>query len=264
MQHFHAQIRSGMVALVHDNHRIQIADYLDQRRLISIGQQNRRIIHPLCKLGQIAVLLIGFASFFFAGAEGIIAEHKQGKLFCHSRGGEVLPHEGLFLGVHLHPPAKIYIQPLAVGMVWIFQRPTGLGQNGLGGHQPYNGLGPELGYGVKNCPQRTGGNIGLASAGGHLGTHMGHTGEHIHIIRHTAEAYQNILFIPVGLIRLCRALQFHHQLQVACKIGNDFFLIRFQFHFFTLLYSRAISRGIFLKVMLCLRSVSWGMAHRSA
>ena len=91
-------------------------------------------------------------------------------------------------------------------MVWIFQRLTGLGQNGLRGHQPYNGLGPALGHGVKNRPQRTGGDIGLAAAGGHLGTHMGHTGKYIHIIRHTAEAHQNILFVPEGLIRLCRAL----------------------------------------------------------
>ena len=253
-----------MMALVHDDHRIQIADHLDQRCLIGIGQQNGRIIHPLGKLGQITILLIGFAAFLFTCAEGIIAEHKQGKLFCHRRGGEVLPHEGLFLGVHLYPPAKIYIQPLAVGMVWIFQCLASLGQNGLGGHQPHHGLGPALGHGVKNCTQRTGSDIGLAAAGGYLGTHMRHTGQHIHIIRHTAEAHQNILFVPESLIRLCRALQFHHQLQVACKIGNDFFLIGFQFHFFTLLYSRAISRGIFLKVILCLYSVSCEMAHRSA
>ena len=264
MQHFHAQIRSGMVALVHDDHRIQIADYLDQRRLIGIGQQNGRIIHPFCKLGQITVLLIGFAAFLFAGTEGIIAEHKQGKLFCHGGRGEVLSHEGLLFGVHLHPPAKIHIQPLTIGMVWIFQCLAGLGQNGLGGHQPYNGLGPALRHGVKNCPQRTGGNIGLAAAGGYLSAHMGHAGEHIHIVGHTAKTHQNILFVPEGLIRLCRALQLHHQLQIARKIGNDFFLIRFQFHFFTLLYSRAISRGIFLKVILCLRSVSCGIAHRSA
>ena len=62
----------------------------------------------------------------------------------------------------------------------------------------------------------------------------------------------------------CRVLQLYHQFQVARKIGNDFFLIRFQFHFFTLLYSRAISRGIFLKVMLYFCSVSWGTAHKSA
>ena len=189
MQHFHAQIRSGMVALVHDDHRIQIADHLNQCRLIGVSQQNGRIIHPLCKLGQITVLLIGFPAFLFAGTEGIIAEHKQRDLFRHSRGGEVLPHEGLLLGVHLHPPAKIHIQPLAVGMVWIFQRLTCLGQNGLRGHQPYNGLGPALRHGVKNRPQRTGGNIGLAAAGGYLGTHMRHAGQHIHIIRHTAEAH---------------------------------------------------------------------------
>ena len=253
-----------MVALVHDDHRIQIADHLDQRCLIGIGQQNGRIIHPLGKLGQITILLIGFAAFLFAGSEGIIAEDKQRKLFCHRRGGEILTHEGLFLGVDLHPPAKIHIQPLAVGMVGIFQRLAGLGQNGLGGHQPYNGLGPALRHGVKNCPQRTGGNIGLAAAGGYLSAHMGHAGEHIHIVGHTAKTHQNILFVPEGLIRLCRALQLHHQLQIARKIGNDFFLIRFQFHFFTLLYSRAISRGIFLKVILCLRSVSCGIAHRSA
>lgn len=35
-------------------------------------------------------------------------------------------------------------------------------------------------------------------------------------------------------------------------------------HFASLLYKRAMSRGIFLKVMLWRRSVSWGMAHRSA
>ena len=256
MQHFHAQIRSGMVALIHDDHRIQIADHLNQCRLIGVSQQNGRIIHPLCKLGQITVLLIGFAPLLFAGAEGIIAEHKQRKLFCHGGRGEILPHESLLLGIYLYPPAKIHIQPLAVGMVGIFQRLACLSQNGLGGHQPHHSLGPALGHGVKNRPQRTGGNIGLAAAGGHLGTHMGHTGKYIHIIRHTAEAHHNILFVPEGLIRLCRALQLHHQLQVACKIGNDLFLIRFQFHFFTLLYSRAMSRGIFLKVMLCLRSVS--------
>ena len=97
------------MAFVHDDHRIQIADHLDQRRLIGIGQQNGRIIHPLGKLSQITILLIGFAAFLFAGSEGIIAEHKQGKLFCHRRGGEVLSHEGLLLGVHLYPPAKIHI-----------------------------------------------------------------------------------------------------------------------------------------------------------
>ena len=65
-----------MVALVHDDYRIQIADHLDQCRLISVGQKNRRIIHPLGKLGQIAVLLIGFAAFLFTCAERIIAEYK--------------------------------------------------------------------------------------------------------------------------------------------------------------------------------------------
>ena len=78
------------------------------------------------------------------------------------------------LGVHLYSPAKIHIQPLAVGMVWIFQRLTGLGQNGLRGHQPYNGLGPALGHGVKNGPQRTGGDIGLAAAGGDVYKRQGH------------------------------------------------------------------------------------------
>ena len=87
-------------------------------------------------------------------------------------------------------------------MVGIFQRLAGLGQNGLRGHQPHHGFGPALGHGVKNRPQRTGSNIGLAAARGHLGTHMRHAGEHIHIIRHTAEAYQNILFVPEDLIRL--------------------------------------------------------------
>ena len=252
------------MALIHNDHRIQIADHLDQRRLIGIGQQNRRIIHPLGKLGQITILLIGFAAFLFTCAEGIIAEYKQGKLFGNGGGGEVLPHEGLLLGVHLHPPAKVHIQPLPVGMVWIFQRLAGLGQNGFRGHQPHHSLSPALGHGVKNRPQRTGSDIGLAAAGGHLGAHMGHAGENIHIVRHTVETHQNILFVPEGLIRLCRALQLHHQIQVACKIGNDFFLIGFQFHFFALPYSRAMSRGIFLKVMLWRRSVSCGMAHRSA
>ena len=189
LQHFHAQIRSGMVALIHDDHRIQIADHLNQCRLIGVSQQNGRIIHPLCKLGQITVLLIGFAPLLFAGAEGIIAEHKQRKLFCHGGRGEVLPHESLLLGIYLYPPAKIHIQPLAVGMVGIFQRLACLSQNGLGGHQPHHSPGPALGHGVKNRPQRTGGNIGLAAAGGHLGTHMGHTGEYIHIVWHTAEAH---------------------------------------------------------------------------
>ena len=232
-----ASTKEMMVALVHDNHRIQIADHLDQRRLIGVSQQNRRIVHPFCKLGQITILLISFASLLFAGTKGIIAEDKQRKLFCYSRWGEVLPHEGLFLGVHLHPPAKIHIQPLTVWMCWVFQSLAGLSQNSLGGHQPHHGFGPALGNSVENRPQRTGGDIGLAAAGGHLGTHMRHAGEHIHIIRHTAEAHQNILFVPEGLIRLCRALQFHHQLQVACKIGNDFFLIRFQFHIMYHLYA---------------------------
>ena len=105
-------------------------------------------------------------------------------------------------------------------MVGIFQRLAGLGQNGLGGHQPHYGLGPALGHGVKNRPQRTGSNIGLAAAGGHLGTHMGHAGEYIHIIRHTAEAHQNILFVPEGLIRLCRAF-LHAPLQPG-NIPGDF------------------------------------------
>ena len=108
-----------MVAFVHNHHRIEKTNYLNQRCFIGVRQQNGRVIHPFCKFSEIAILLIGFPAIFFAGAERIITEHKHRKLFGYHRRAEILSHQRLLFGVYLYTSAKIHIQSLAVRMVGI-------------------------------------------------------------------------------------------------------------------------------------------------
>ena len=178
-----------MMTLVHNDHGIEKPDDLNQGRLIGIGQQHGRVVHPLGELRQIAVFLVRLAPVLFTGTEGIVAQHKDGELLRHRRGGEILAHQRLLFGVNLDPSAEVHLQPLTVGMVRIFQRLAGLGQNGLGGYQPHHGFGPALGHGVENRPQRAGGDVGLSAAGGHLGANLWNPGQGTAIGRHSVEPH---------------------------------------------------------------------------
>ena len=61
IQHLRAELRFCIVAFVHNNDRLQMAQHLNQRRIRRIGQQCIRIFEILCKAEQIAIFLIDLA-----------------------------------------------------------------------------------------------------------------------------------------------------------------------------------------------------------
>ena len=78
------------MAFIHDDYGIEGTDHLNQRRFIRVGEQHGLVLHQLRECRKIAVFLIRFPPLFFAGAERIVAEDKNRKLFRHRGGVEIL------------------------------------------------------------------------------------------------------------------------------------------------------------------------------
>ena len=120
-QHFKAEIRPGVVALVHNDKRVKLIDNLEQGGFVRFLNGAVGLAKHLGKLGKIAVLLIGFQALLAAPTERIIGQHHDGKLFGDGSGIEVLSVQKLLLGVYLHAPAKIHVDFLTVGMLRVFK-----------------------------------------------------------------------------------------------------------------------------------------------
>ena len=120
-QHFKAQFRPGMVALVHDDKRVKLIDNLEQGGFVRFLNGAVGLAKHLGKLGKIAVFLIGFQALLAASTERIIGQHHDGKLFGDGCGIEVLTVQKLLLGIDLHAPAKIHVDFLTVGMLRVFE-----------------------------------------------------------------------------------------------------------------------------------------------
>ena len=74
-QHFKAQFRPGMVALVHDDKRVKLVDNLEQGGFVRFFNGAVGFAQRLCKLGKVAVLLIGFQDLLAATTERIVGQH---------------------------------------------------------------------------------------------------------------------------------------------------------------------------------------------
>ena len=75
----------------------------------------------LCKLGKVAVLLIGFQDLLAAPTERIVGQHHNRQLLRYGGGVEVLTVQKLLLGVDLHTPAEIHVDFLTVGVLRVLQ-----------------------------------------------------------------------------------------------------------------------------------------------
>ena len=86
IQHLRAELRFCIVAFVHNNDRLQMAQHLNQRRIRRIGQQCIRIFEILCKAEQIAIFLIDLADVLLpaVNAQRAIAHHADRQHFPHS------------------------------------------------------------------------------------------------------------------------------------------------------------------------------------
>ena len=85
VEHFHAEVRSCVVTFVHNHDWLQMAQYLNQRRIRRIGQQRLRVLEILCKAEQIAVFLIDLADVLLpaVNAQRTIAHHADGQHLAH-------------------------------------------------------------------------------------------------------------------------------------------------------------------------------------
>ena len=121
IQHLRAELRFCIVAFVHNNDRLQMAQHLNQRRIRCIGQQRLRVLEILRKAEQIAVFLIDLANIFLpaVNTQRAIAHYADGQHFPHSVRRKVLPVQQHFLGVHADTPGKILIQSLPVRVIHI-------------------------------------------------------------------------------------------------------------------------------------------------
>ena len=120
-QHFKAQFRPGMVALVHDDKRVKLVDNLEQGGFVRFFNGAVRLAQHFCKLGKVAVLLIGFQDLLAAPTERIVGQHHNRQLLRYGGGVEVLTIQKLLLGVDLHAPAEIHVDFLTVGVGCVFQ-----------------------------------------------------------------------------------------------------------------------------------------------
>ena len=120
-QHFKAQFRPGMVALVHDDKRVKLVDNLEQGGFVRFFNGAVRLAQHFCKLGKIAVLLIGFQDLLAAPTERIVGQHHNRQLLRYGGGVEVLTVQKLLLGVDLHTSTEIHVDFLTVGMGRVFQ-----------------------------------------------------------------------------------------------------------------------------------------------
>ena len=118
-----------MVALVHDDKRVKLVDNLEQGGFIRFFNGAVRLAQHLCKLGKVAVLLIGFQDLLAAPTERIVGQHHNRQLLRNGSRIEVLTVQKLLLGVDLHAPAEIHIDFLTVGVGCVFQGFRRLRQN---------------------------------------------------------------------------------------------------------------------------------------
>ena len=120
-QHFKAQFRTGMVALIHDDKRVKLVDNLEQGSFVRFFNGAVRLAQHFCKRGKIAVLLIGFQDLLAAPTERIVGQHHNRQLLRYGGGVEVLTVQKLLLGVDLHTSTEIHVDFLTVGMGRVFQ-----------------------------------------------------------------------------------------------------------------------------------------------
>ena len=222
-QHFKAEIRPGVVALVHNHQRVKLVDNLEQGCFIRLFNGVVWLAKHLGKLGKIAVLLIGFQALLAAPTERIIGQHHDGKLFGDGSGIEILAVQKLLLGVDLHAPAKIHVDFLTVGMLRVFEGFHRLHQNCVRGNKPHNRLCLGNRQSVKNGADGITGDKGLAAACGHLEAEVGDTGQNILIVPQCGRAF----FLPEEAERRFIILGFIQQFQIAGQVRYDLFLIAF-------------------------------------
>ena len=88
VEHFHAQIGTGVMAFIHDDHGRQMAQHLNERRVRRISQQHGIVVEILGKGKQVAVLLIDLANILFLAVhtQGIIAENTDSQHFSDGFG----------------------------------------------------------------------------------------------------------------------------------------------------------------------------------
>ena len=199
VQHFHAEVRPGIVAFVHNHNRLQMAQYLNQRRIRGICQKRFRVLEKFRKTIQIPVFLIDLAHVLLlaVNAQGAVAHDADRQHFPHRVRRKILPVQQHFLGVNAYAPGELLIQPLPVGMVHVREIPYRLGQDGITGHQPDHHLGLAGGQCIENSPDGGTGQKGLSAAGGHLHAHMGHFCNGIVVGRNAAQSNRHVLCKPV-------------------------------------------------------------------
>ena len=119
VQHFHAQIGPGVMALVHHHNGGQLTQHLNQRGVRRVSQQDGGILNIPGKLQQVSIFLIDLAGLLFCtvNAQGVIAQDADGQLSSHGLRGKELSVEQHFLGIDAHPPGKVRIKPKAVFMI---------------------------------------------------------------------------------------------------------------------------------------------------
>ena len=178
-QHFKAQFRPGMVALVHDDKRVKLVDDLEQCGFIRFFNGAVGLTQHLCKLGKVAVLLIGFQDLLAAPTERIVGQHHNRQLLRYGGGVEVLTVQKLLLGVDLHAPAEIHVDFLTVGMGSVFQGFRRLRQNRVRRNKPHDRLCLGSGERVKDRANGVAGNKGLAAACRHLEAKVRDTGYNV-------------------------------------------------------------------------------------
>ena len=178
-QHFKAQFRPGMVALIHDDKRVKLVDNLEQGSFVRFFNGAVGLAQHLCKRGKIAVLLIGFQDLLAAPTERIVGQHHNRQLLRYGGGVKVLTVQKLLLGVDLHAPAEIHVDFLTVGVGGVFQGFRRLRQNRVRRNKPHDRFCLGSGECVKDGANGVAGNKGLAAACRHLETEVRDTGYHV-------------------------------------------------------------------------------------
>lgn len=221
------------MTLVHDHQRVELIDDLKQRRLVRLLDGIFRRTQRLGKGGKVAVFLIGFQALLAPATEGIVGEHHNGELFGDGGRVEVLSVQKLLLGIDFHPPAKIHIDFLPVGVARVFQGFDRLRQDRIGRHQPHHRFCLGKRQRVKHGPDSVAGKKGFPATGGHLEAEVRNAGQYILIDAQRGRA----LLLPKEAEGGDIILGFVQQFQIAVQIGDDLPLIGFQFHVCRLLTS---------------------------
>ena len=199
VQHLGAEVRTGVVAFVHNDNRFQMAKHLNQCRIRRIGQQHIFIFEILGKAEQIAVLLINLADILFLAvdAQRTVAHHADGQHLPNGIRRKILSVQQHFLCVDTDTTGELLIEPLTIRMINIRQILNGLRQDRIAGNQPDNKLRLAGRQSIENALDRCTGHKGLAAAGRHLHTDMRNAVNRVVIGRYTAQSYGNIFFRPV-------------------------------------------------------------------